>query len=203
MKLYVFFSISLFLGLCRTKPWNSNYGHAVTHAESICHELRKKIPSRVAFDNRTINGGLTAAYEEATKRYNNAANADDVPACVVFPSCAADVSIAFKLLYDAPDVPFALKSGGHDWNRGTSSTNGGVLISFRPYLNYTVPSQDGLSAEVGPGSRWQEVIPPLEAINRTVVGGRYGDVGVGGYISRGGISYLSSQYVSIKNAVLF
>ncbi|KAF2165441.1 hypothetical protein M409DRAFT_55835 [Zasmidium cellare ATCC 36951] len=190
----VFSLFSIFLAVSHAEQWNSNYGHSISHAQAICHQLHKQIPSRVAFDNTTNNGKLAAAYQEATQRYNNAANADDVPACVLFPSCASDVSAAFKLLHDAPDVPFALKSGGHDWNRGTSSTNGGVLIYFRPYLNYTTPSHDGLSAEIGPGARWQEVIPPLEAINRTVVGGRYGDVGVGGYISRGGISYLSSQY---------
>jgi FAD/FMN-containing dehydrogenase len=89
-----------------------------------------------------------------------------------------------------------LKSGGHNWNRGFSSTDGGVLISFRPNLQSVQLAHDGLTAKVGPGSRWMEVMQVLDRSNKCVVGGRVGDVGVGGYILQGGISYLTAQHVS-------
>lgn len=170
-------------------------------AVNVCSQLSAQLPAKLAYPPATNSSqsavtNTSAAYTEAQSRYWDSANADDIPACVLFPSTAEDVSLAMKLLQKAPNVPFALKSGGHNYNRGFSSTDGGVLISFRPNMNYTRLAADNNSAEVGPGSRWGEVMTILDTHDRCIVGGRDGDVGVGGYIPLGGISYLTSQYVS-------
>jgi len=183
--------------------WPAVYATATIspRAQLVCDDIHSAAPARLAYapssDKACSNSPeLTTLYKNTTTTYWDAANDADVPACVFFPASAQDVSAAIIALRKQPGVPFALKSGGHNWNRGFSSTDGGVLISFRPNLQSTVLAPDGLSARVGPGSRWIETMQVLDKSNKCAVGGRTGDVGVGGYLLQGGISYLSAQYVS-------
>lgn len=179
--------------LCAATPISSQ-------AQSVCDEIYAAAPSHLAYSNSSskassVTPDLTALYKNATS-YWDAANNADIPACVFFPSCAEEVSAAIIAIGKQPNASFALKSGGHNWNRGFSSTDGGVLISFRPNLQSTVLAPDGKTAKVGPGSRWLEAMHVLNQSNKTVVVGRVGDVGVGGFLLQGGISYLSAQHVS-------
>ncbi|KAK4952099.1 hypothetical protein LTR10_010019 [Elasticomyces elasticus] len=168
-------------------------------AQRVCDDIHSTASSRLAYAPSSSKASLNSPYlaelyTNATATYWDAANDADVPACAFFPSCSEDVSAAIIALGKEPGVPFALKSGGHNWNRGFSSTDGGVLISFRPNLQSTSLAPDGLTAKVGPGARWVEVMQELDKSNKCAVGGRSGDVGVGGYVVQGGISYLTSQY---------
>lgn len=70
-------------------------------------------------------------------------------------------------------MQFAMKSGGHNPNRGFSSTDGGVLISFSNLASTTYNSESQ-TADLGPGGRWVEVTQALEPYGVTVVGGRVG-----------------------------
>jgi hypothetical protein len=63
-------------------------------------------------------------------------------------------------------------------------------------MNYTTLAPDEESAEVGLGAKWTEVMTVLDKSNKCAVGGRSGDVGVGGYVILGGLSSLTSQYIS-------
>lgn len=119
------------------------------------------------------SASLNANYLYATNHYWSSANQDATPACVVFPTNAEDVSAVVQLLLEYPNVPFAVKSGGHNANTGFSSVNGGVLISFQD-LDSTVLSSDYKTAEVGPGARWMDAAGALELYGLTVVGGRLG-----------------------------
>lgn len=170
-----------------------------TDATAVCNEIFSSIPERTAFDpdgpTPERSSDLESVYDETTDTYWDAENKDDRPACILFPASAKDVSVAIKALKERPSVPFAIKSGGHQFNRGFSSTDGGVLISFRPNLASVSLSEDGETAEVGPGARWQEASEALDPSNKCVVGGRVGNVGVGGYILGGGLSFLTAQYV--------
>jgi hypothetical protein len=172
-----------------------------SQAQAVCNGIHSTAPSRLAYapssSKASFNSlGLTELYKNITTTYWDAANNADVPACVFFPTSSEDVSAAIVALQKQPGVPFALKSGGHNWNRGFSSTDGGVLISFRPNLQTTTLATDGQTAKIGPGARWVEVMKELDKSNKCAVGGRSGDVGVGGYVVQGGISYLTAQHVS-------
>lgn len=112
-------------------------------------------------------------YLYAKDHYWSAANADSTPACVVFPTTAEEVSGIVSTLLKYPDVSFAVKSGGHNPNVGFSSVDGGVLISMTSLATTTI-SNDSLTADIGPGSRWGAVIDTLTPHNLTVVGGRIG-----------------------------
>jgi FAD/FMN-containing dehydrogenase len=118
---------------------------------------------------------LSPEYLYAKTHYWSAANADRTPACVVFPTTAKEVSGIVQVLLEFPDVPFAIKSGGHNSNTGFSSTDGGVLISFKNW-NTTTISDDGELAKVPPGARWVKVMTDLEPHGKAVVGGRIGTI---------------------------
>jgi hypothetical protein len=131
-------------------------------------------------------------YLFARTHYWSAANADSTPACVVFPTNREEVSYVVKVLQKYPAVNFAVKSGGHNPNVGFSSVDNGVLISLSSMATTTFDADSRL-AVVQPGSRWSQAIEALEPYNVTVVGGRLGDVGVGGLLLGGGLSFLSAQ----------
>ncbi|CAN8104626.1 unnamed protein product [Discula destructiva] len=61
-------------------------------------------------------------------------------------------------------------------------------------LDSVVLSQDQRVASVGGGAIWSDIYPQLIPYNLTVMGGRVVGVGVGGYLTGGGISVLSRRY---------
>lgn len=79
---------------------------------------------------------------------------------------------------------FSVKSGGHNPNQNFSSIDGGPLISTAS-LNEVILNAEAMTVRVGPGNRWEDVHKVLDGTNVTVVGGRIGNVGVGGYILGG------------------
>ena len=88
-------------------------------------------------------------------------------------------------------VPFAIRSGGHTPFPGSSSSDGGILISLEALNAISVDVGRGI-ASVGPGNRWKNVYEYLEPYGLAVVGGRVPPVGVGGLITGGGLSYFST-----------
>lgn len=157
---------------------------------AACSALAANCPS---FTLTYPSGTANANYQYATNHYWSNTNIDGTPACVVFPTGAEDVSEIIRILLHYPSVPFAVKSGGHNANAGFSSVDGGVLISFQNSYD-TVLSADKKTAVVGPGARWMDTVGALEPYGLTVVGGRLGDVGVGGLLLGCGLSFLSAQY---------
>lgn len=117
---------------------------------------------------------LSPDYINAQSHYWSAANGDLIPACVVFPNNAQDVSAIVTALLEQPTVPFAVKSGGHNPNVGFSSVKGGVLISMSN-IAATSLSADQTTASIGTGSRWLAAAQALEPYNLTVVSGRLGN----------------------------
>ncbi|OAL56655.1 FAD-binding domain-containing protein [Pyrenochaeta sp. DS3sAY3a] len=122
------------------------------------------------------------------------------PSCILFPNTADEVAVIVGVLHDNNET-FAVKSGGHNPNEGFSSIQGGPLISTK-YLNEVVFDPASMTVRVGPGNDWQDVHKALETTGVTVVGGRLGDVGVGGYVVGGGLSFLSSQYGWAANNIV-
>lgn len=169
-------------------------------SEAVCAALYQQYPSLLAYDPLGPDGTLTLAndtlWSTTLEEYWNVHSDSNRPKCMFFPSDADEVSFSVQQLNKYIDAPFALKSGGHNANLGFSSTSGGVLLSFRPNLQSTTISDGQQTANVGPGARWGEVYTALNPYGKAVVGGRLGHIGVGGFILGGGLSYLSSQYVS-------
>ncbi|KAK1241850.1 hypothetical protein MKX07_007673 [Trichoderma sp. CBMAI-0711] len=117
-----------------------------------------------------------------------------VPACIVRPRSAQDVSKAVAILSTSrsPGCQFAVKGGGHTPAGGSANIQGGVTIDMTS-LNATVLSGDGKSVAVGAGAVWNDVYGYLDEFSLAAAGGRNGLVGVGGLLLGGGISHFSPR----------
>ncbi|KAL4873646.1 hypothetical protein BDV12DRAFT_207486 [Aspergillus spectabilis] len=177
-------------------------------AVTVCEFLHKTYPDITIWDPLGGHGSATPSeidtFNNTLTEYWNQLNGDNRPTCAFYPSNADQVSVAVKQLNQHPEVEFALKSGGHNFNVGFSSTDGGVLISFNENLSSTIRSVDGESFEVGTGGRWGDVYEETSKTNQVVVGGRLANIGVGGFILGGGLSYYSAQYgLACDNVINF
>lgn len=110
-------------------------------------------------------------------------------------------------------TPFAIKSGGHTFNQGFSSTTGVHIALSR--LNGVTYNSGANTVTLGMGGICMyhqlafaslflhppivcirlgtNVYAALQPLGVTVSGGRIDGVGVGGYLLGGGYSYLSSE----------
>lgn len=123
------------------------------------------------------------------------------PQCVLQPETALDVSNAI-LISSFLGSQFAVRSGGHNPNVGFSSIgNEGILIDLAR-LNDVSMSSNGTLAAIGPGNRWGRVYEKLSAHGKMAVGGRANDIGVGGLLLGGGLSYWSSIHGMAANKVV-
>ncbi|OJJ08618.1 hypothetical protein ASPVEDRAFT_57649 [Aspergillus versicolor CBS 583.65] len=145
---------------------------------------------------------LAIQYGSELNNYWSVACGDLRPTCIAYPSSSLEVSAAVKELHNT-DGLFAVKSGGHMPNNGFASIQDGLLISTKN-LDQVVYNPDDQTALIGPGLDWQDAQQGLDDVNsgRAVVGGRMGEVGVGGYMLGAGLSFLSSQYGWAANNVV-
>lgn len=116
------------------------------------------------------------------EQYHYAQSREIIPACVVQPASAEDVSGVLKVVTQY-DCPFAIKSGGHSYARASSIHNG-IVIDLR-YLNYIAVDAHSSTISLGPGSRWTDVYKVLAPMNLTVSGSRNSQPGVGGFVQGG------------------
>ncbi|CAI7596704.1 unnamed protein product [Penicillium glandicola] len=142
---------------------------------------------------------ISLTYNTDLTEYWSAACGDLKPTCIAAPSSAAEMAQVIKNLHDV-DTLFAIKSGGHNPNNGFASIQDGVLVSTKnlDQVDYNAEYQ---TAIIGPGLKWEEAQKGLAGTGRTIVGGRMGGVGVGGYMLGGGMSFLSTQYGWAANNV--
>ncbi|CAO2657439.1 Nn.00g035650.m01.CDS01 [Neocucurbitaria sp. VM-36] len=122
------------------------------------------------------------------------------PSCILYPKTADEVAVIVQVLHDNNET-FAVKSGGHNPNEGFASIQGGPLISTKE-LNEVLFDSASMTVRVGPGNDWEDIHKALQDTGVTVVGGRIGEVGVGGYIVGGGLSFLSAEYGWAANNVV-
>ncbi|OBT57088.1 hypothetical protein VE04_02174 [Pseudogymnoascus sp. 24MN13] len=141
---------------------------------------------------RNVDKPFSLAYETEQNNYWSTACASLRPRCMLSPNSTQEVADIVAALHLTNDQ-FAVKSGGHMPNNGFASIANGILISTRN-LDQVVYDPDTTNVVVGPGLKWEEIIEGIEQTDRTVVGGRMGAVGVGGYLLGGGLSFLSAQY---------
>ncbi|KPM35944.1 hypothetical protein AK830_g10631 [Neonectria ditissima] len=141
-----------------------------------------------------------APYTTEQHQYWSAACTALEPSCILYPSTARQVAAIIAILA-ANDEHFAIKSGGHNPNAYFASTAGGPLISTRDLDEIALDPRTG-RVRVGPGNRWDAVAAELHGSGWAVVGGRIGNVGVGGLLLGGGLSYLTQQYGWAASSIL-
>ena len=125
-----------------------------------------------------------------------AKNARYHPWCLVLPQNTAEVSRVLTTLVEkagdgAGDWAIALRSGSHG-PAGINNIYNGVTVDLS-HMNASTYDKEANTAGVQPGARWRKVYTDLDEYGVTVVGGRDGSVGVGGFLLGGGISYFSGR----------
>ncbi|KAJ2969636.1 hypothetical protein NUW58_g9939 [Xylaria curta] len=140
------------------------------------------------------------AYTSEQTEYWSTACGDLKPSCILMPTTTQEVSAIVSILA-ASNETFAVKSGGHNPNNYFASVDGGPLISTKN-LDQIIFDPATKTVRVGPGNRWDEVSKALDGSGYSVVGGRIGNVGVGGYMLGAGLSFMSTEYGWAANSVL-
>ncbi|KIJ99511.1 hypothetical protein K443DRAFT_102120 [Laccaria amethystina LaAM-08-1] len=129
-------------------------------------------------------------------------SAEQNSTCAVNPSSVDDLSTIIKIIgRDDIRAPFAIKSGGHPFNQGFSSTTG-VQISMANFTSVIYNEAAG-TVSFGSGRTWDQIYTILEKDNVTVAGGRVPGVGVG-LVLLGGYSFFANQYgLGVDNVVSY
>ncbi|KAH8596633.1 FAD binding domain-containing protein [Bisporella sp. PMI_857] len=158
----------------------------IRHSSCVnaCNILNSRLPGRVSFPGDPV-------FVEESK-YWSTQQASVVPTCRVSPTNVSEVSTAILAL-KAQSCYFAVKSGGHACFAGASNIDEGVTIDLANLKQIAV-SNDRKQVSVGPGNRWMDVYGHLDPLGLSVIGGRVGDIGVGGLTLGGGISFFSGRY---------
>jgi FAD/FMN-containing dehydrogenase len=127
-------------------------------------------------------------------------NTIETPYCIFTPRTASAAAFAIRT-FTAHSTVFAVRSGGHSYNAGFSSTSSGVLLDLQ-YLNSISYSAENNTVKVGTGNTWGDVYRFLESYNVTVPGGRASTVGVGGLSLGGGLNFYLYEHGFSADSVL-
>ncbi|KAG7407195.1 Bifunctional solanapyrone synthase [Fusarium oxysporum f. sp. rapae] len=114
------------------------------------------------------------------------------PRCFFQPHCAEELSRAVALCARGRCL-FGVKSGGHGHFAGQSSIKGGIQIDLVKLKTLLIKRSEG-TVLVGTGNTWGSVYERLQKEGLIVVGGRAANVGVGGYLVGGGISFYAARH---------
>ncbi|KAH7136326.1 FAD binding domain protein, partial [Dactylonectria macrodidyma] len=117
---------------------------------------------------------------------------ETVYVCRVEPASADEVSRVLQVLVDNW-CRFAVKCGGHSRFPDDAVSVGGVTVDLG-LINHTVVSDDRTTARIGGGSLTRHVFAALDPHGLAYVGGRVGQVGMGGFTLGGGTSVLAAKY---------
>jgi len=175
---------------------------ARTEASFQCLLLGRMLPNRVSLPDDTF-------YKQQQEGYWSQQQRELQAPCRITPETVAEVSQLIQHLGDTQTV-FAVKSGGHSSVLGASnlgSPNGncthtkGIVIDLSGFHEISL-TEDRSAVWLGTGLRWGTVYHALDIYNLTVAGGRDGDVGVGGYILGGGMSWHANQVGWVCDNVL-
>ncbi|KAI4282625.1 MAG: hypothetical protein L6R38_002817 [Xanthoria sp. 2 TBL-2021] len=169
---------------------------------TCCHQLEAVLGKAVLFPEQ-------AAYNSSLSTYWSQQEQNVTPSCIVSPQNTQDVSKAIKVLSQYQEAgksiiagcKFAIRGAGHTPWAGSANIDDGVTIDMT-----SIGSVDLNRAEtvvsVGAGARWSAVYQALDAVGVGVAGGRVADVGVGGLVTGGGLSYHAPRYGFVCDQVV-
>ncbi len=155
--------------------------------------LAVRVPS---IDYAAIPENLAAsAVEPGDKAYDQHRHSyvwSGRPGLVLRPGSAQEVAEAV-LYARSQDVPLAVRSGGHGVS-GRSTNDGGIVIDLGKLDTITILDRARNRVRIGPGARWGKVAEILGQHGVAMSSGDYGDVGVGGLATAGGLGFLSRKF---------
>jgi alkanesulfonate monooxygenase SsuD/methylene tetrahydromethanopterin reductase-like flavin-dependent oxidoreductase (luciferase family)/FAD/FMN-containing dehydrogenase len=92
-----------------------------------------------------------------------------------------------------PNLPFAVRSGGHGIS-GRSTNSGGIVIDLSKLNKIEVMDKATRRVRIEAGARWVDVAEALQPYGWAISSGDYGGVGVGGLATAGGVGWMSRKF---------
>lgn len=167
------------------KPLQRQSDH-LTNLSSLnfqCGQIQDLFPTQIAFPSDRL-------YSKELSSFWSLQQSEVHPACVFFPEGSQHISEALKISRNTY-CPFAVKSGGHVPFAGASNIADGITIDLSRMNEISINKNNG-TVFIEPGNTWLDIYRRLADENLTVVGGRIGEVGIGGLTLGGGISFFSN-----------
>ena len=115
------------------------------------------------------------------------------PGLVLPVQNTAEIIDALAFARAHPDLPLAVRSGGHGIS-GRSTNTGGIVIDLAQLNTIEVLDAATRRVRIGPGARWMDVAAALDRHGWALSSGDYGGVGVGGLATAGGIGWLAREH---------
>ncbi|KAI9651738.1 MAG: hypothetical protein M1831_000488 [Alyxoria varia] len=162
-----------------------------TERAPACNRLTETLPHATHYSEDQVFVNSIRSYWSVQERELS-------PDCLVKPNSVDEVSTVVGILNeqfmsgDGHDFQFAIRSGGHAPSGGIANIDQGVTIDLGLLHGVTL-SGDKKTVDIGPGARWIDVYESLEPLDISVSGGRVSDVGVGGLVLGGGLSFFSGR----------
>ncbi len=91
------------------------------------------------------------------------------------------------------DVPLSVRSGGHGIS-GRSTNDGGIVLDVGRLDGIEVLDAASGRVRLGPGARWGQVARALAPHGLGMSSGDFGDVGVGGLVTAGGVGFMARKH---------
>lgn len=157
---------------------------------SAIDNLRARLGSRVTTP-------LDAGYDTERATFN--ATVQRRPAAIVRVHSDDEIAAAIGAAGEL-GLPIAVRGGGHNV-AGHAVADGSLVVDLRDMRTVTVDPVRRI-ARVAGGAQWDDVDAPAWAHHLAVVGGTFGDTGVGGLTLGGGIGWLmGTQGLTCDNLV--
>ncbi|KAF9035033.1 FAD-binding domain-containing protein [Hymenopellis radicata] len=133
------------------------------------------------------------AWDLATRTWGCQSRKD--PKVVLKPKTTGDTSAAILWL-KKHKIDFAVRSGG------TAQSQSDQVILDLGHFNKVEYDESKQQVVLGPGQSWRMVYDKLTPSPVTVMGGRLAPVGVGGFLTGGGLCYLTNMYGLATKSVI-
>ena len=106
--------------------------------------------------------------------------------------------------WDGPGrLPFSVRSGGHGIS-GLSTNDGGIVLDLKALDEVTVLDPASRRVRLGAGATWGHVARALREHGWGMSSGDFGDVGVGGLATAGGVGFMGRLHgLTIDHAVAY
>ncbi|KXJ93628.1 hypothetical protein Micbo1qcDRAFT_220247 [Microdochium bolleyi] len=163
---------------------NASQPHGLAGTERVVSELLEKFPEQVFEQDHQRYKDLQNSFWSKNQKALR-------PRCFFQPHSAEELGHAVAQCA-RENCLFAVKSGGHGHFAGHSSIEGGIQFDLVKLKAFQINRNEG-TVLVGPGCTWGSVYEKLQKEGLMVVGGRAANVGVGGYLVGGGISFYAAR----------
>ena len=167
----------------RRRRWSAAQKSLAARRER--HRLRRG-------SRRRLRGSAVEPGDKSYPRFRSTYMRTGSPGLILRPAGAEEVAEALAFAREQ-DVPLAIRSGGHGIS-GRSTNDGGIVIDLGKLNRVEVLDPATGLFRVGPGARWGDVAAALHPHGLAMSSGDYGDVGVGGLATAGGIGFLGRRY---------